>query len=80
MESEEQVPILQPDEKLFKRLNILIEHFQSTYNVKPSFFVRVPGRYIFLKFVIYKLIVKSVTTSEQLNNDETKIFYCCFNR
>ncbi|KOX67564.1 N-acetylgalactosamine kinase [Melipona quadrifasciata] len=44
MEQEEQVPILQPDEKLFKRLNILIEHFRSTYNVKPSFFVRVPGR------------------------------------
>ncbi|KAK9301971.1 hypothetical protein QLX08_005882 [Tetragonisca angustula] len=44
MEPEEQVPILQPDEKLFKRLNILIEHFRSTYNVKPSFFVRVPGR------------------------------------
>ena len=52
MEPEEQVPILQPDEKLFKRLNILIEHFRSTYNVKPSFFVRVPGRYIFLNFII----------------------------
>ncbi|KAF3426417.1 hypothetical protein E2986_00442 [Frieseomelitta varia] len=44
MESEEQVPILQPDEKLSKRLNILIEQFRSTYNVMPSFFVRVPGR------------------------------------
>ncbi|XP_071874680.1 N-acetylgalactosamine kinase isoform X1 [Bombus fervidus] len=44
VESEERVPILQPDEKLSKRLNILTDHFQSTYNVKPSFFVRVPGR------------------------------------
>lgn len=41
---EERVPILQPNEKLLKRLDILADHFQSTYNIKPLFFVRVPGR------------------------------------
>lgn len=41
---EERVPILQPNEKLLKRLDILADHFQSAYNIKPLFFVRVPGR------------------------------------
>ncbi|CAK9829294.1 N-acetylgalactosamine kinase [Anthophora retusa] len=44
MELEERVPILQPDEKLLKRLNTLANHFQSKYSIQPSFFVRVPGR------------------------------------
>ncbi|CAK9797936.1 N-acetylgalactosamine kinase [Anthophora quadrimaculata] len=44
VEVEEHVPILQPDEKLLKRLNTLANHFQSKYSIQPSFFVRVPGR------------------------------------
>ncbi|XP_017792051.1 PREDICTED: N-acetylgalactosamine kinase [Habropoda laboriosa] len=44
VETEEHVPILRPDEKLLKRLDTLADHFQSKYNMEPSFFVRVPGR------------------------------------
>ncbi|CAL7936250.1 unnamed protein product [Xylocopa violacea] len=44
IEPEDRVPILQPDEKLSERLNILSNHFQSKYSTKPVFFIRVPGR------------------------------------
>lgn len=40
----EHVPVLQPDEKLSRRMDALTDHFQSKYSVKPLFFVRVPGR------------------------------------
>ncbi|XP_017885853.1 N-acetylgalactosamine kinase [Ceratina calcarata] len=40
----EQVPVSQPGEKLSRRIAALTDHFQSKYNVKPAFFVRVPGR------------------------------------
>ncbi|XP_076248977.1 N-acetylgalactosamine kinase [Calliopsis andreniformis] len=43
-EPEELVAVLRPDEKLLGRLNTLAAHFTSKYDVKPSFFVRVPGR------------------------------------
>ncbi|KAG7187611.1 hypothetical protein KM043_016673 [Ampulex compressa] len=42
--SEEQVPVLEPDENMQHRLRKLAEHFLTKYNVQPSFFVRVPGR------------------------------------
>ncbi|XP_076650138.1 N-acetylgalactosamine kinase [Halictus rubicundus] len=43
-DAEEAVPVLQPDEGLRKRLETLAAHFAKKYDVRPSFFVRVPGR------------------------------------
>ncbi|KZC08294.1 PREDICTED: N-acetylgalactosamine kinase [Dufourea novaeangliae] len=40
----DRVPIFRPDEKIQGRLNTLAAHFKKKYDVRPSFFVRVPGR------------------------------------
>nr|XP_003705628.1 PREDICTED: N-acetylgalactosamine kinase [Megachile rotundata]XP_012146161.1 PREDICTED: N-acetylgalactosamine kinase [Megachile rotundata] len=44
LEPEERVPILQLDEKTLKSLNYLLEDFKDRFSIKPSFFVKVPGR------------------------------------
>nr|XP_033328322.1 N-acetylgalactosamine kinase isoform X2 [Megalopta genalis] len=43
-ESEETVPVLQPNGKLEDRMSTLAARFSKKYDVSPSFFVRVPGR------------------------------------
>lgn len=44
LEPEEPVPVLQLDEKTLKSLDYLSQDFEDRFSMKPSFFVKVPGR------------------------------------
>lgn len=48
VEADDLVPILTPTADILPRLKTLADHFVSKYNVEPSFFARVPGRWVIL--------------------------------
>lgn len=47
----ETVSVLKPDKRLKTRLEALAEHFKSKFDCEPTFFVRVPGRYVCFCFI-----------------------------